>query len=247
MLAMWFVISLSVVLGLVVGRGIVAETAAHRRDLPDNWWRPECEVCGGNLTLLMVRCSANSHRQPWHTIGIPVVNGIAFGLVAWAVPDLAVLPAYLVFAATMVTLTVTDLQTKLIPNRILGPATATGIVLLAVGGLISAELPALGRAAAGGFAYFGVLFILALIGRGALGFGDVKMAFIIGVFTGYFSLGYVVIAGVGAFIIAGIVAVVLLVTRRSGRKDSIPFGPFMTGAGLVAVIYGQQILEWYTR
>jgi leader peptidase (prepilin peptidase)/N-methyltransferase len=243
---MWPTIIISVAVGLIIGRGIVAETSAHRLGLPDNWFRPECEVCGSGLTLLMVRCSANSHRQPWLAFGIPVVNGIVFGLMAWAVPDLAVLPAYLVFAATMVTLTVTDLQTKLIPNRILGPATASGIVLLAAGGLISAEFSALGRAAAGGFAYFGVLFILALIGRGALGFGDVKMSFIIGVFTGYLSLGYVVIAGVGAFIIAGIVAVVLLVTRRSGRKDTIPFGPFMTAAGIAAVVWGPAIADWYT-
>jgi prepilin signal peptidase PulO-like enzyme (type II secretory pathway) len=242
---MWLVISLSVVVGLVVGRGIVAETAAHLRGLPDNWWRPECDTCGSSLSLTMTHCRRSHHRQPWHSAGIPLVNATVFGVMAASVPTGAVLPAYLVFAATMVTLTVTDLQTKLIPNRILAPATIAGVALLAAGGLVTREFAAIGHAAIGGLAYFAALFLLALIGRGALGFGDVKMSFIIGVFTGYLSLGSVIIAGVGAFIIAGIVSVVLLVTRRSGRKDSIPFGPFMTTAGIMAIVYGPAIAEWY--
>jgi leader peptidase (prepilin peptidase)/N-methyltransferase len=244
---MWLAISISIVLGLVVGRGIVAETSAHRRGLPDNWTNPECESCGSAVTLTMARCTSNRHHQPKYFVVIPLANAVVFGLIAASVPSFAVLPGYLVFAATMVTLTITDLQTKLIPNRILAPATIAGVLLLGAGGLITAEFTALGHAAVGGIAYFGVLFILALVARGAMGFGDVKMSFVIGLFTGYLSLGYVVIAGVGAFIIAGIVAVVLLVTRRSSRKDTIPFGPFMTTAGIAAVVWGPAIAEWYVR
>ena len=243
---MWLSISISTLVGLVVGRAIVAETSAHRRELPDNWTNPECEVCGSTLTATMTRCANARHRQPRNLIWIPVLNAIVFGVVAASVPSLAVLPAYLVFAATMVILTITDIQTKLIPNRILGPATGVSIGLLAVGGLLTAEFSALGTAAVGGLAYFGVLFTLALVGRGALGFGDVKMSFVIGVFTGYISLGYVVIAGIGAFIVAGVVSVLLIVTRRYSRKDMIPFGPFMTSAAIIAIVFGQQILDWYT-
>lgn len=238
-------ISLSVVVGLVVGRSIVAETSAHRLGLQDNWWRPECEVCGESVSLPMTFCSTNRHRQPWYSWGIPIVNAAVFGVMAVSVPTLSVLPAYLLFGATMVTLTVTDLQTKLIPNRILGPATVAGVVLLALGGLVARDGGSVGRAAIGGFAYFGVLFLLALIGRGALGFGDVKMSFIIGVFTGYVSLGSVLVAGIGAFIVAGLYSVVLIVTRLSNRKDMIPFGPFMTIAGLAAVVWGPAIVDWY--
>ena len=242
---MWVAISVSVVVGLVVGRGIVAETSAHRLGLPDNWWNPECEVCGSGLKLTLTRCSANHHSQPWYTSGIPLLTAIVFGLIAASVPGLWVLPAYLVFSAAMVTLTVTDLQTKLIPNRILGPATGAGVVLLVGGGLVTREFEALGYAAIGGLAYFGALFLLALIGRGALGFGDVKMSFIIGVFTGYVSLGSVVVAAVGAFIVAGVVSVVLIIARRANRKDMIPFGPFMTTMAIVAVVVGEEIVRWY--
>jgi prepilin signal peptidase PulO-like enzyme (type II secretory pathway) len=243
---MWVII-ISVVVGLVVGRGIVAETSAHRLGLPDNWLHPECSVCGSGLTPLMVHCSEARHRQPWSTTTVSIVNAGVFGLMAWAVPGLAVLPAFLVFGGTMVILTVTDLQTKLIPNRILGPATAIGIILLTTGSLITGNFTSLGTAALGGFAYFGVLFVLGLIARGALGFGDVKMSFIIGVFAGYVSLGSVVIAGLGAFIVAGVVSVALIVTRVSNRKDMIPFGPFMTATGIIAVVWGPVIVNWYLR
>jgi len=99
----------------------------------------------------------------------------------------------------------------------------------------------------GGVAYFVVMLILALIVRGGLGFGDVKLAFLIGVFTGYLSLGHVLVTGIGAFLIGGLVAAFLLVTRKSGRKDAIPFGPFMTSAAIVTIFFGQAIIDWYLR
>jgi leader peptidase (prepilin peptidase)/N-methyltransferase len=242
---MWLTILISAAVGIVVGRGIVAETSAHRAGLPDHWLGPECEVCGSGLTLSMTRCSANRHRQPWYLIVISLGTGAVFGLMAWAAPTLAVLPAFLMFAATMVTLTVTDLQTKLIPNRILGPATAIGVVLLATGSLVSGDVGLLANAAIGGLAYFGVMFLMALIARGALGFGDVKLSLIIGVFTGYISLGSVLVAGGGAFILGGLVSVLLILTRVANRKDLIPFGPFMTTAAIIATTWGPTITTWY--
>ncbi len=242
---MWLSFSISALIGLVAGRAIVAEASAHRRNLPDRWWDPLCEVCDTSLNVTMTRCRGEAHRQSTASWLTPYATGVLLGAVSLAVPSLAVLPAYLVFSSTMVLLTLTDLDTKLIPNRILGPATIIASGLLIVGGIISGERFGLLWAVAGGTAYFGVMFILALISRGGLGFGDVKMSFLIGIFAGYLSLGHVVVAGVGAFLLGGVVALVLLVTRRSSRKDSIPFGPFMTVAGIGAVLLGDAIIAWY--
>jgi len=242
---MWLSFSISALIGLVAGRAIVAEASAHRRNLPDRWWDPLCEVCDTSLNVTMNRCRGEAHRQSTASWLTPLVTAALFGVVSLAVPSLAVLPAYLVFSGTMVLLTLTDLDTKLIPNRILGPATIIASGLLIVGGIISGERFALLWAVVGGTAYFGVMFILALISRGGLGFGDVKMSFLIGIFAGYLSLGHVVVAGVGAFLLGGVVALVLLATRRSSRKDSIPFGPFMTVAGIGAVLLGDAIIAWY--
>jgi len=147
----------------------------------------------------------------------------------------------------MILLTVTDLDTKLIPNRILGPATVIGIVLLGLGYIVDTSSGSLVQALIGGVGYFLVMLLLALIVRGGLGFGDVQLAFLIGVFTGYLSLGHVLVSGIGSFLIGGLVAVFLLVTRRSGRKDAIPFGPFMTAAAIATIFFGQDIINWYLR
>ncbi len=244
---MWIAFSISALIGLVAGRGIVAEASAHRRNLPDRWWDPLCEACDTSLNVAMTSCRGEQHRQGTVSWLTSLVTAALFGAVSLAVPSLAVLPAYLVFSGTMVLLTLTDLDTKLIPNRILGPATILASGLLIVGGFISGGGSGLIRASVGGVAYFGVMFLLALIARGGLGFGDVKMSFLIGAFTGYLSLGHVVVAGVGAFLLGGVVALGLLVTRRSSRKDAIPFGPFMTVAGLIAIVVGDAIITWYLR
>ncbi|GMR02757.1 MAG: A24 family peptidase [Acidimicrobiia bacterium] len=244
---MWIVAFLSGIVGLVVGRSIVAETSAHRRGLPDRWWNPECDECGGALTITMARCVAHGHRRRLASPLTPLITAGVFAAVALVVPSLWVVPAYLVFAAAMVVLTITDLDTKLIPNRILGPATVIASGILIVGGLVSGERWALVWAAVGAASYFAVMFLLALLARGGIGFGDVKLAFLIGVFTGYLSWGHVIVAGFGAFLIGGLVAVFLLITRRSGRKDAIPFGPFMTTAAIIAVVFGDAIITWYLR
>jgi leader peptidase (prepilin peptidase)/N-methyltransferase len=175
-----------------------------------------------------------------------VLTAGLFVVLVPVVPSLWVWPAYAVFGGASVLLTVTDMDTKLIPNRILGPAVAAGSILLGAGWLAAMDSGSVVRALGGGVAYFGVMYLLALLARGGLGFGDVKLAFLIGIFAGYLSWGAVVVAGLGAFIIGGTVSVGLLVGRTRGRKDEIPFGPFMTVAGIIAVVWGSQIVAWYS-
>lgn len=244
---MWVAAFLSAVLGIVAGRSIVAEVSAHRRERPDRWWDPECDECNGSLSPTLLTCVPEAHRQRAITPAIPVATAVLFAAMAVSVPTLWVVPAYLVFAAAMIALTVTDLDTQLIPNRILGPATLVALGLLVVGAVIAGDAIAVLRAAGGGAVYFAVMFALALLARGGLGFGDVKLAFLIGVFSGFLGWGHVVVAGVGSFLLGGLVAVLLLITKRSGRKDAIPFGPFMTLAAVIAVAFGEAITQWYLR
>ena len=236
---------LGAILGYVAARSIVAEANAHRLDRPDRWWDPECEECDGGLSSSMLTCRSMHHRQRRANVWIIVATRVVFGLVALTVKSLWVLPAYLWFAYFSVLLTVTDLDTKLIPNRILLPATVGGLVLLGIGSLAAGSLDALLRGLVSGVGYFVVMLILGLLARGALGFGDVKLAFLLGVFTGYLGWGQVALAGLGSFILGGLVALVLVVTRRASRKDAIPFGPFMTTAAIVAVVAGDVFLDWY--
>jgi prepilin signal peptidase PulO-like enzyme (type II secretory pathway) len=242
---MLIAVAVAAVLGAVVARSIVAEADAHGQDLPDSWYGPICVQCGSSLDLALLRCSRHQHRQRGTNVVVLVTTIVLSGLLPPVLPSLWQLPAYLVFVWAMILLTVTDLDTKLIPNRILGPATIVGTVLLVLGYIADASSGSLAEAFIGGAAYFVVMLILALIVRGGLGFGDVKLAFLIGVFTGYLSLGHVLVSGIGSFLIGGLVAVLLLVTRRSSRKDAIPFGPFMTAAAVGTIFFGQDVINWY--
>jgi leader peptidase (prepilin peptidase)/N-methyltransferase len=97
-------------------------------------------------------------------------------------------------------------------------------------------------AALGGAIGFVVFLLIALVSRGGMGWGDVKLAALIGLATG-FPLVFVAI--IMAAILGGIVAVALLVARRRGRREMIPFGPFLAVAAMVTLLWGSNILSWY--
>jgi prepilin signal peptidase PulO-like enzyme (type II secretory pathway) len=244
---MLIAVIVSGVLGAIAARSIVAEADSHRQELPDRWYGPVCTECGTGLGLLLTSCRVHGHHQRPTNIVVLTATVVLSTLLPLSTPSLWLLPAYLLFLWVMILLTVTDLDTKLIPNRILGPATIIGIVLLVAGHLTDPSGGSLIDAGIGGAAYFFVLFLLALIVRGGLGFGDVKLAFLIGVFAGYLGLGHVLVAGIGGFLLGGLVSAFLLITGRSGRKDAIPFGPFMTTAAIVTVFFGQTVVDWYLR
>ena len=235
---------LGAVVGVVAARSIVAEADAHRRGEDDRWWDPHCGECDASLDATLTACR-NGHRQRRTNVAVVVTTPLLMAAVGLAVPTVWVVPAYWWFVAVVVLLTVTDLDTKLIPNRILGPGTAIGAGLLVIGGLASGAWDDLLRAGVAGAIYFAVMLMLGLVARGALGFGDVKLAFLLGIFAGYLGWGHLLVAALGSFILGGLVSILLLVTRRASRKDFIPFGPFMVGAALIAVIFGDAIIDWY--
>lgn len=244
---MFIALVISALVGLFAARSIVAESDAHRFELTDRWYNPTCDTCTSTLNALLTSCTKHRHRQRRTNIFVLGATVVLSAALASVVPTLWVLPAYLVFLWTMILLTVTDLDTQLIPNRILGPATAVGSVLLLIGHLFDTSAGSLTSALLGAVAYFLVMYLLASVVRGGLGFGDVKLAFLIGLFTGYYSLGHVLVAGIGSFFIGGAVSLILLIGRKRTRKDAIPFGPFMTIAALLALFIGQDVLDWYLR
>lgn len=218
--------------------------------------RSACPACGHEIRwydnvpvvswfVLRGRCRDCGARI---SVRYPIVEASTAALfvsMTYALGANWVLPAYLWFVGVTVALTLTDLDHKLIPNRILFPGTAIGAVLLAAGAILDGNAGGLPRALAGGAGYFAALLVLALLARGGFGFGDVKLAFMLGLFTGYLGWGHVVVAGVGSFLVGGALSVLLVVTRIRSRKDYIPFGPWMVIAAYIAVWWGGAILEWY--
>lgn len=234
------------VFGYVASRSIVAVTDAHRLGWNDRWRSPICTFdATHSLNLLMTKCRQEGHRQRRSNVIVMISNMVLSVGMALVVPSLWLWPSYAVFVVAMVLLTVTDLDTMLIPNRMLGPLLASGFVLLAVGWLVDTDSGSMVRAILGALGYFAAMYLLALIARGGLGYGDVKLALLIGLFTAYLSWGALLVAGIGSFLVGGVVSLLLLASKARGRKDAIPFGPFMVVAGLTATIWGAAITDWY--
>lgn len=129
---------------------------------------------------------------------------------------------------------VVDLRSKRLPNRILLPTVAVVLVLLLAAALLDHQprraLVAAGLGA-GGLLLFGLVWFLR---PAALGYGDVKLAGLLGLVVGWYGPGSVFVALATAFFSAAVIAVVMLALGR-GRGSEIPFGPFMTFGALTAV------------
>ena len=178
----------------------------------------------------------------------PLVEGstaLLFAATVLVVGVRWVLPAYLWFAGLTLVLLITDLDHQRIPNRILYPGATVGTLLLALGALADGSGTAFFRAVGGGTAYFMVLFLVALAARGGFGFGDVKLAFLLGEFLAYRSWTALWAGMFLAVFIGGVVALALLLTRRKGRKEAIAFGPALVIGAWLAIPWGEALVRWY--
>jgi leader peptidase (prepilin peptidase)/N-methyltransferase len=176
---------------------------------------------------------------------LEVGTAILFAATAALIGARAVLPAYLWFAAVVMVLVVVDLDHKRIPNRILYPGTVVALVLLSIGGWIDGDLGSVGRGLLGGAGYFAFLLVVALAARGGFGMGDVKFGFLLGLFTAHRSWEALAVAVVMAFLVGGVISMVLLVLRRAGRRDTIPFGPSLAIGAAVGLAAAGPIVAWY--
>lgn len=170
-------------------------------------------------------------RQTGGTIPLPVALTLAgFGLwggyVGWQAPGLEQALAALLVTGLLVTISLVDFQVRRIPN-----ALVLALLLLAVLQALWLGQPALTALALGLLAGGGLFLLLALLGRGAMGAGDVKLAAALGALLGFPLVLRGLLWGVLA---AGVVALLLLITRRAGRKDTMAYGPYLAlGAWLV--------------
>lgn len=140
------------------------------------------------------------------------------------------------FAAIMVTVAAVDVQTYSIPNVLV----LAGIAALAV--LVASGLRPVWRTVAGALAGGLIMVAAALASRGGMGAGDVKISFVIGGFVGWPAILLALFAGFAAAAACGLV---LMALRLKGRKDFIPFGPFLAAGGMFAQLFAPPVMAWY--
>ncbi len=192
-----------------------------------------CRVCGERVAI----------RYPV----VELVCAALFAAVTVRLGTDPALPAYLVFFACLLVVTVIDLEYSIIPNRIVYPTIFASLPLLALAALAKGDFGRLGSALAGAGIAFAVMFVVHLISPESMGFGDVRLTFIIGLFLGWLSLSHVVVGLFLGFALGAVVGVGLMLTRRRGRKDSVPFGPFLAAGAALAVLLGRPLIDWWLR
>lgn len=157
------------------------------------------------------------------------------------------LGAYLWFVSVTIVFILTDLDHHRLPNAIMIPGTIVGVVALGGGALADDRGGDYLEAIAAGTGYFLLMLLIALVARGGFGFGDVKLAFMLGMFAGYGGWPSAALAAFAGFMLGGVISLFLVVTRIKGRKDAIAFGPPMILGSWIAIVWGRSILDWYLR
>lgn len=147
-----------------------------------------------------------------------------------------VLDALLVIV--LVAVTVTDLRSRRIPNRITAPAALLALIVGLIGHPAGVPEQLAAGAAAGGF-----LLVFALISPKGLGMGDVKLAAVLGLCLGA-SVAVALLAGLVASAVAGGVVIARVGLRR-GRKVGLPLAPFLAAGGLLAIVAGPELLHMW--
>jgi leader peptidase (prepilin peptidase) / N-methyltransferase len=189
------------------------------------------------------RCRFCAARIPSRVLWVEAGTGLLFGLVFWRYGLSLDLAIVLVYSCFFIVIFVTDVEHGLILNRVVYPGLALALlvsILLTVFPQGTA-VPAIKEAAIGSGIGLGLFLLVFLVSRGGMGLGDVKMAAFIGLITGY----QVFIALMLAIIVGALVSILLLALKIKRRKESIPFGPFLSLAAIATMLWGNYILSWY--
>ncbi len=179
--------------------------------------------------------------HPWWTG--PATGALA-GLAAWSVGDLggwAALPVYLLFAWLTVGLVWIDLDVHRLPVGLVVPTGGATVVLLAVA-ILATDVARWQGTVIGAVVMGAFYLLLAVMPGGGVGGGDVRLAPLIGAVLGFLGLGQVVIGMGAGFLIGGIAAVALLVTRRAGAKTPFAYGPSMCLGAWVSIALAPRIV-----
>jgi leader peptidase (prepilin peptidase)/N-methyltransferase len=214
-----------------------------------------CDVCQHKLAIkdnipvfsylrLRGRCRYCQAHIPQRIFWVELATALIFALLCWHYglsPELGVMIFY---ACLFIIIFVIDLEQGLILNKVVYPGMVVALLLALYPWpwLNQSMVMRVANAAIGGGIGFAIFLVIAIASRGGMGWGDVKLAALIGLATGFPLVFLAIIMGA---ILGGIVAVALMITKKRKRREMIPFGPFLALAAMVTLLWGSNILSWY--
>ena len=215
--------------------------------------RSRCPACGHairalqNIPLLSFlwlrgRCAACSARISWRYPLVELFCGLATAYCALHFGFSFAAAAAMLFVWLMIAATGIDFDTQLLPDSITLPLLWLGLLVSLIGGPVDLRSAVIG-AMAGYLFLWSVYWMFRLVtGKEGMGYGDFKLLAAIGAWTGWQMLPLVVLLSSA---IGAVVGISLIVFHKHGREVPIPFGPYLAGAGLIALFWGPALTQRY--
>jgi leader peptidase (prepilin peptidase)/N-methyltransferase len=185
------------------------------------------------------RCATCQTAIAWRSPLVELLCGVLYVFLyhQWQVSVQSVVFALL--AVVLLVVACIDLAHTIIPDAITLPGILAGLlaslVLTPVG---------IGNALIGVLLGGGLFFVIAVLSRGGMGGGDIKLIAMIGAFLGWQAVLATIF--LGAFL-GALMGLTLMLLRQKGRKDPLPFGPFLAMGGLLTMVWGEELVAWYQQ
>ena len=247
-------VAVCVLLGLAVGSflNVVISRVPRKESVVRP--RSHCPSCGQPIadrdnipvvSWLLLRGRCRACKQPI-SIRYPLVElatAALFAAVAVRFGESWVVPGYCLFFGALLAISVIDLDHFIVPNRIIYPTLFASVPLLVGAAALDHNWTALEHAIIGGLAGFGAFIVIHFISPNGMGFGDVRLAGVIGVYLGWLGYRQVFLGLFLSMVLGSVIGIGLIVFGGRGRKDAVPFAPFMAAGAVLAVLFGNGLVH----
>jgi leader peptidase (prepilin peptidase) / N-methyltransferase len=187
--------------------------------------------------LLRGRCRACKERISPRYLFVELTSGVLYVLLWRRFGLTTPFAVYALFTSSLLIIALIDLDRKIIPNIITLPGIAVGL------GLSVWALPITPLTSLFGLLVGGALFyLIAVVSKGGMGGGDIKLIAMIGAFLGWPGALFTIFSGA---LLGSLVGMMLMLLGKKGRKDKVPFGPFLSCGAILFMLSGDDLIQWY--
>lgn len=217
-----------------------------------------CPACGttiaarDNIPVLSwvllrgrARCCGTGIGVRYPAVELATALSLA-GVAAWTGPSWW-MPAFAYLAVLSIALAVIDVRTLRLPFWLVAPSYPVAVVLLGLASLAGQDRVSALRALIGAAVLWGFYRLLHLIYPAGMGYGDVRLAGLLGLYLAWLGWDQLLVGAFLGFLVGGLGGVVQVILRKVSLKSHIPYGPYLLIGAWLGILLGQPIAGWYLR